>query len=162
MLAKLHSERWLMNTRMNYHYADQRDCRQFVSIVLAGTITWDEIEPFLSEHTSFIPGQLGLEDLQHRFALPGVDHSWHHMAASDLTPTESEPTVTVTGKELAKRFADTPWESGWFANGYSLLPPIKAAWKAFDMPVPPTPSSRMSPKRAEAARTRALYARKTN
>lgn len=99
-----------MNTRVSYHYADRLDCRQYNSVVVAGTITWEQIEPFLERHHSFIPGQIGLEDLQYRFKLPGADHPWHQIARSDIRPTESAPTITLTGDELAERFAHTAWD----------------------------------------------------
>ncbi|HEX9440466.1 MAG TPA: hypothetical protein VF909_12330, partial [Roseiflexaceae bacterium] len=73
-----------MNTRMSYRYTDKTNCRQYTSIVIAGTITWEQIAPYLAKQGAFIPGQLGLEDLQHRFALPGGDHPWHQIAPDDI------------------------------------------------------------------------------
>lgn len=122
-----------MNTRIGYRYADKRDCRQYTSVVVAGTITWEQIGPHLAMQRSFVPGQLGLEDLQYRFKLPGIDHSWHQIAPDDITSTEATPTIGLTGDELAKRFADTPWDVDWFVNGLprhtepSTSPPLPAA-----------------------------------
>ena len=101
-----------MNTRLSYRYADKTNCRQYTSIVVAGTLTWEQIEPYLARQRSFIPGQVGLEDLQYRFALPGADQPWHQIAPEDLRPTEAAPTVALTGDELAMRFAQTTWEVG--------------------------------------------------
>jgi hypothetical protein len=122
-----------MNTSLSYRYADKTDCRQFTSIVLSGTITWEQIAPYLASRSSFVPGQLGLEDLQRRFALPGVDHSWHQITSEDIKPTEAEPTVILTGAELAQRFAHTPWEDKWFGNGYALKATITDLFKPFDL-----------------------------
>jgi hypothetical protein len=104
-----------MNTRLSYHYRDQLNCRQYTSIVLAGTVTWTQIEPYLARQHSFIPGQLGLEDLQLRFALPGRDQPWHQIGANDVKATDAVPTVLLTADELAERFAQTPWDNDWIA-----------------------------------------------
>jgi hypothetical protein len=98
-----------MNTRLAYHYVDRTFCRQYASIVVAGTITWEQIAPHLAAEHAFIPGQVGLEDLQHRFALPGKDQPWHEIRPADIRPTEAAPTVDVTGEELAERFASCTW-----------------------------------------------------
>jgi hypothetical protein len=105
-----------MNTRMSYRYADRTNCRQYTSIVVGGTLTWAQIEPYLAKQGSFIPGQLGLEDLQHRFALPGGDHPWHQIAPGDITPTEAAPTIELTGGELAERFGHTRWDADWLVT----------------------------------------------
>jgi hypothetical protein len=115
-------ERPIMNTRMRYRYADKRNCKQFTVIVVAGTITWEQIAPYLAMQQSFIPGQVGLEDLQHRFALPGADHPWHQIASEDITPTAAEPTVALSGEDLAWRFAHTAWDAS--------LKPLPASFKA--------------------------------
>jgi len=109
-----------MNTRMSYRYADRTNCRQYTSIVVAGTITWEQIAPYLAKQGSFIPGQLGLEDLQNRFALPGGDHPWHQIAPDDIRPTEAAPTIALTGGELAERFGHTSWQADWLVTGAAL------------------------------------------
>jgi hypothetical protein len=98
-----------LNTRLSYHYADKTNCRQYNVVVVAGTITWEQIESNLAARRSFIPGQIGLEDLQYRFALPGRDHPWHQIAPEDIRPTEAAPTIVLTAEELAERFASRPW-----------------------------------------------------
>ena len=100
-----------MNTQMTYRYADKTNCRQFTTVVVDGTITWEQIAPFLASRQSFIPGQIGLEDLQYRFALPGRDHPWHQIVAEDIRPTDAKPTITLSGDELAWRFANTSWDA---------------------------------------------------
>lgn len=102
-----------MNTRIGYTYTDRTDCRQYTSVVVEGTITWEHIQPYLAKSRSFIPGQVGLEDLQYRFALPGVDHPWHQISPEDIRPTEAQPTIALTGAELAERFAHAAWETNW-------------------------------------------------
>lgn len=115
-----------MNTRIAYRYADKNNCRQYTSVVVEGVITWEQIEPFLYRRNSFIPGQLGLEDLQRRFALPGDDHPWHQITVADIKLTESAPTITITAQQLVERFATTEWAANW-----GSMPP-KAASTAVD------------------------------
>jgi hypothetical protein len=100
-----------MNTRISYRYADKTNCKQFTAIVVGGTITWEQIAPYLATRQSFIPGQIGLEDLQHRFALPGADHPWHQVASEDIKPTEAKPTIALSGDDLAWRLAHTSWDA---------------------------------------------------
>jgi hypothetical protein len=102
-----------MNTRIGYRYADRNDCRQYTSVVVTGTMTWEQIHPYLVNRSSFIPGQIGLEDLQTRFALPGSDHPWHQITADDIHPTEVAATIALTGEQLAERFAQTSWQVNW-------------------------------------------------
>jgi hypothetical protein len=105
------TERLIMNTRISYRYADKKNCRQFTTIVVDGTITWEQIAPYLATQQSFIPGQIGLEDLQYRFALPGADHPWHQIASGDIKPTEAQPTIALSGEDLARRLANTIWDA---------------------------------------------------
>jgi hypothetical protein len=110
-----------MNTRISYRYADKRNCKQFTAIVVGGTITWEQIAPYLVAQQSFIPGQIGLEDLQYRFALPGGDHPWHQMTSEDIKPTDAKPTIALSGEELAGRLAHTIWDAS------QKIAPAKAA-----------------------------------
>jgi hypothetical protein len=112
-----------MNTRLGYHYVDKTDCRQYTAIVVEGTITWEQIQPYLVRQHSFIPGQIGLEDLQRRFALPGGDHPWHQIRQNDIRPTEAAPTVAITAEELAERFASQPWSADLFGMSIEEAPP---------------------------------------
>lgn len=148
-----------MNTRVSYHYVDRLNCRQYNAIVVAGTITWEQIEPFLERNRSFIPGQIGLEDLQYRFKLPGADHPWHQIAPSDIRPTEAAPTIALTGNELAERFARTAWDSGSaLPNTLPTVMVTEAAMTPVDEP------SRSSPyiKNPAWMRPAGSRARKTN
>src|SRR5258706_645318 len=105
------TERLAMNTRISYRYADKRNCKQFTTIVVDATITWEQIEPYLASQQSFIPGQVGLEALQLRLVLPGTDHPWHKIVPEDIRPTEAEPTVALSGEDLAWRLAHAKWDA---------------------------------------------------
>jgi hypothetical protein len=99
-----------MNTRISYRYADKRNCKQFTTIVIQGTITWEQIAPYLVMEEFFIPGQIGLEDLQHRFVLPGADHPWHQIVSDDIKPTAASPTIALSGEDVAWRLAHAIWD----------------------------------------------------
>jgi hypothetical protein len=98
-----------VNIRLSYHYIDRTNCRQYTSIILEGSLTWTQIEPYLVRQSYFIPSQIGLEDLRQRFALPGLDQPWHEISATDLRPTEHAPTVSFSTEELVRRFAEVTW-----------------------------------------------------
>lgn len=98
-----------MNTRLGYRYTDKTNCKQYTSVILEGTLDWGQIEPYLANQGFFIPGQVGLEDLQHRFALPGSDHPWHQILPVDIRATELPPTMSFNTDELARRFATAIW-----------------------------------------------------
>jgi hypothetical protein len=103
------SKELVVNTRIAYRYTDKTNCKQYTSIILEGSLTWGQIEPYLAKNGYFIPGQVGMEDLQYRFALPGADHPWHQILIDDLKTTELPPTVPFNTDELARRFANTTW-----------------------------------------------------
>ncbi len=102
-----------MNTRLSYRYSDKMNCKQYTSVIVEGTLTWEQVEPWLTSHGFFIPGQVGLEDLQYRFALPGADHPWHQLLPGDFKPTDAAPTIAISADELAERFAHTVWTPDW-------------------------------------------------
>jgi hypothetical protein len=102
-----------MNTRLSYRYSDKTNCKQYTSIIIEGTLTWEQVEPYLMLNGFFIPGQIGLEDLQYRSALPGADHPWHQLLPGDFKPTEATPTIAISAEELAQRFAHTIWTPDW-------------------------------------------------
>jgi hypothetical protein len=122
-----------MNTRMSYRYADKRNCKQFTTIVVEGTITWEQIAPYLATQQSFIPGQIGLEDLQYRFALPGADHLWHQIPLEYIKPTAAKPTIALSAEDLAWRFAHTTWD----ANHTTEPALFKATTTGSDNSAPP-------------------------
>jgi hypothetical protein len=99
-----------MNTRMGYRYVDKTNCQQYTAIIVSGIITWEQITPYLVRQHSFIPAQIGLEDLQKRFALPGADQPWHQIEPEYIRPTEAPPTATFSAEELLLRFANATWD----------------------------------------------------
>jgi hypothetical protein len=114
-----------MNTRVSYRYTDKTNCQKYTWIILEGTITWEQIEPYLYKRTFFIPGQLGLEDLQYRFALPGRDHPWHDIRSDDVRVTDQAPTIAITAEDLAKRFAETVWQPDWMLPNAAMKAAIR-------------------------------------
>lgn len=129
-----------LNTRIGYRYADKTNCRQYTAIVVEGVITWEQIEPYLATQQSFIPGQVGLEDLQYRFALPGADHPWHQIEPSYIKPTEAEPTVAISAEDLAWRIAHTAWD----ANASAKLVPALFKETSIESKIPArTPAEKL-------------------
>ena len=92
------------NTTIGYWYADGDNYKQAETIIVAGTLAFADLEPFLDEGEFFIPSQVGLADLQERFTQPGDDHPWHRLAADSLQPTAATPTVRWTAGELVEWF----------------------------------------------------------
>jgi len=95
---------------MGYRYVDKTNCQQYTAIIVSGTLTWEQITPYLIRQHSFIPAQIGLEDLQKRFALPGADQPWHQIEPEYIRPTEATPTVSFSAEELLLRFANANWD----------------------------------------------------
>ena len=101
--------RRLVNTELNYLYRDGSNYKQSETVVLAGTITREHLEPYLDEGWYFIPSQVGLEDLQARFPSLGEDdHVWHEL--QEVTPTDAEPTTPMTAADLLARFRVVTWD----------------------------------------------------
>lgn len=141
-----------MNTRLSYRYTDKTFCRQYASIIVEGIITWEQIEPYLARQGAFIPGQIGLEDLQHRFALAGFDHPWHQILPVDLKPTELPPTSAFDAEELARRFASVNWTPDWRAAAMNAISapqaaPPDAATRAVGTVAPKTPDEGLASRR---------------
>lgn len=99
-----------MNTRIGYRYVDKTNCQQYTSFTVSGTMTWEQIAPYLVRQHSFIPAQIGLEDLQKRFALPGADQPWHQITPEYIRATEAQPSVAFSAEELVQRFAHATWD----------------------------------------------------
>jgi len=100
------------NTCIDYQYIDGSNCKQSKAIIVAGHLTFEELKPYLDEGEYFIPGQVGMEDLQHLFGgqLTKNDHPWHKLQEGDLEPTSDLPTVAYSAKELLERFKTVTWD----------------------------------------------------
>jgi len=96
-----------MNTLLEYLYRDASNYKQHGSVVLQGTISPKDIRPLLIDGEYFIPSQVGLPDLQHKFRDQGVDyptgddHAWHEIAS--MRPTRKQATLPLHRKEFLAR-----------------------------------------------------------
>jgi len=95
-----------VNTRIHYIYRDESNCKLENDVVVAGEITTQEIEYLLDEDIYFIASQIGLEDIQCRWADRGFDfpteHDHEFCEFMYLDPTEADPTINMTAETLKK------------------------------------------------------------
>jgi hypothetical protein len=114
------------NTVIWYMYRDADNYKAGGRAILEGTLTRAQkqaIEAKLDEEKYFIPGQVGLADLQDSFVgcesewNPDRDHPWHTL--SSIEETDLSPTVDMSAEDLAGRFAAVEWDE-------SYLPPFHA------------------------------------
>jgi len=98
-----------MNSKIYYMYRDAGNFKQHEEVVVAGTVTKEQLLEHCDEGEWFLPEQVGLCALQERMCsdLCDLDHAWHELC--DVTPTEEEPTVSVPADELLERFKE-PWD----------------------------------------------------
>jgi len=90
-----------MNTKFSYLYRDAWNYKKFHSIILSGFISLDKIEPFLRDHTFFIPSEVGLPDLQEE-VFKSYDHIWYEIEAVKLTDEQS--TAAINSSTLLANF----------------------------------------------------------
>jgi hypothetical protein len=82
-------------------------------VVVSGTLTAGEkagLLACLDEGEYFIPGQVGLMELQSNLAgysggkMTEDDHVWHELQEDDILDTEERPTIDMTAADLLKAF----------------------------------------------------------
>ena len=105
-----------MNTEISYMYRDASNYKQINTVIFVGRITKKEKALILAardEDQYFIPGQVGLEELQPRMiAFPDEqdDHVWHELNEDDITLTENPASTKVSIHDFAKKFQDITWD----------------------------------------------------
>lgn len=112
------------NTYVSWLYRDADNYKIGLDTVLQGTLNEEEkqeIRRCLEGDTYFIPGQIGLCDLQNKFNDgqsywdPDRDHPWHELTA--LEDTDMNPTGTMTAADLLAAFRKVR-QDGW-DQGYT-------------------------------------------
>ncbi|SRR5579884_2494765 len=99
-----------MNTLFHYTCSVGNGNKQDKTVILAGELTLEQIKPYLDEGMYFVPGQVGLEDLQTGGLASGShEYVWHKIEEGDLTLTEQEPTIALTAAELLHTFEQVAW-----------------------------------------------------
>jgi hypothetical protein len=103
-----------MNTRLGYRYRDASNYKQHHEVTFAGAISDAERRALLAhldEGSHFIPSQVGLEDLQHRFgSLTDDDHPWHELEADDIEVVDAVPSHGDVHAFVA-RFCAAAWDA---------------------------------------------------
>lgn len=109
-----------MNTRIDYLYRDGSNFKTVSAIVLAGDFTpamVAQIRASLDEGKFFIPGQVGLPDLQNRFSPalwdPDRDHPFHELG--EIVQTDCDPSLDMTVEDFAGLMAAAAddWDHGY-------------------------------------------------
>lgn len=92
------------NTAISYMYRDGANYKEGERVVIAGRLTLAEVEECLDDEDGFIPGDVGLPELQERLqGFPsGDDHVWHEL--EEMEPTAEEPTLALTADQLREAF----------------------------------------------------------
>ncbi|HBB67911.1 MAG: hypothetical protein A2X28_04030 [Elusimicrobia bacterium GWA2_56_46] len=80
-----------MNTLLEYLYRDASNYKQHGRVVLQGVISLSSIRHLLFDKTYFIPSQVGLPDLQHKFQEQGFEY-----------PTDDDQDAGSSGSELMR------------------------------------------------------------
>jgi len=99
-----------MNTSITYMYRDGANYNESQTVIVAGTVTREQLLECCDQENSggdsFIPDQVGLDELQHRMInFPNdQDHVWHELL--ELEPTKDEPTIEMTAEQLLKKFQE--------------------------------------------------------
>ena len=113
-----------MNTRIDYLYRDGSNYKAAGHAVLTGAADAGQIAAIMalmdcdfgSGPASFIPGQVGLEDLQGCFATATgqsvwddeVDHPWHEVTG--IETTDQPATVPMGVVEFLDRLRTVTWD----------------------------------------------------
>lgn len=109
----------MANTLLFCEYRDGANYAVTGSVILAGEITEAEearLRAGLDEGKMFIPGQIGLPDLQDSFVTPSewsdkYDHPWHRML--DITAIDHEPTHAASLAEIVKKIEAVTWDNDY-------------------------------------------------
>lgn len=112
------------NTLVEYAYRDENNSKVSASVVLAGRLSPEgmaRIAAGLDERFYFIPGQVGLRDLQGDFTDGGewgeADHVWHHLVT--VSHTDAEATSEGDTRDVETLLEAWPVDSrGWDDEGH--------------------------------------------
>jgi len=102
------------NTRIRYLYRDASNYKQSDSVIFSGAITAEECETLIAhfdEYGGFIPGQVGMPDLQDRMTGgwdEDLDHPFHEITGIELTLSPAD--TSMTAADLADRFSGISWD----------------------------------------------------
>jgi hypothetical protein len=92
-------------------YRDGENYKQYNEVVIGGEFTLDQLRPHLYEGESFMPSEVGLEDLQ-EYPYRNCDHIWHQLVSAE--PTKDAPTVEMGAEALVvcfRKAGEVNWET---------------------------------------------------
>ena len=105
-----------MNTLIEYMYRDANNYKQHERLIVVGKVDIDAFNKALDNEGGFIPSQIGLEDLQERFAdiSQDSDHVWHEPI--EITHTERETNYAVKAADINKlvKYQGGGYEGCWW------------------------------------------------
>ncbi|WP_411839814.1 hypothetical protein [Paracoccus sp. ME4] len=127
-----------MNTKITYMYRDGSNFKTSHSLVLSGELDAARIaeamaagDASIGDEPQFIPGQIGLPDLQDEFVGPsmwvdGQDHPWH--ALIGIEPTSAAPSPAgphgerlPTAAEFLDRLMTTEWDETHLPSCHPMM-----------------------------------------
>lgn len=88
-----------MNTKIIYKYTDAGNYKTWGEEVIKGTLTLNQLTPYLIDTEFFIPKDIGLPDLQPQ-PWTEDDHDLHTI--EELEATDDRPTIDLNAKTLIK------------------------------------------------------------
>lgn len=108
-----------VNTKIYLHYTDGANYKVGKTVVVHGRMSADDVRTVLASldgGESFIPGQVGLPDLQDSFMdasewNPEYDHVWHDLC--EISYTDAPPTENLGAVELAGAFSRVVWDDSY-------------------------------------------------
>lgn len=113
-----------MNTTLRYLYRDGDNYKISSSETFVGVLDEAMTQAFRAhldlegggDIGSFIPGQVGLADLQDKFLGPTAwdperDHPWHEVLA--IEKTDQPATTSITVAEFLEQVLSTRWNAEW-------------------------------------------------
>jgi hypothetical protein len=126
--VKLESESDGVQTRLSYRYRDGGNNKTGSSVLFRGKITFEELQTLFRRMDtefaeSFIPGQVGLRDLQGQFAAgwdDELDHPWHELVSVELTtggPKGDDAEDTRSISDFVAEVAKVEWDNSYKPEG---------------------------------------------
>ena len=89
------------NTKITYKYRDAGNYKTWGEEVIEGTLTLNQLAPYLIDTEFFIPRDIGLPDLQPQPKTED-DHDLHTI--EELTETTEKPTIRINAETLINNF----------------------------------------------------------
>lgn len=122
-----------MNTKIRYMYRDGSNFKASHALVLAGTLTPEQIREAMTagnggvhDEPQFIPGQIGLPDLQDAFSGPSMwsedrDHPWHTLLDVEMVDQAPDGGELPTAPEFHASLMSTEWDEDYRPASFPMM-----------------------------------------